>query len=261
AYTKDLTYYVQTDFTQSANAKFIDYAYLNHRFIDEVQLLAGQTKIPFGRQWLTSSSALEFVDRSPTSDAFRPGYDTGLIANGKIAQGLVNYNVGIVGGDGQGTVRASNDNAFVSRITVNPLGDLPYGEADLAPTEKPLVSVGANYFYDILQATRTGATTTLETNNLNFAQPRNRATLVSGGWLNRGLNLFTRTEKLSINTYGIDAAVKWMGLYATGEYLAGKAEGSASHRELRAHGFYAQAGYCIIPKTLEAAFRYSWLDP
>src|SRR6266567_1380274 len=181
AYTKDLTYYVQTDFTQSANAKFIDYAYFNYKIANELQVLAGQTKIPFGRQWLTSSSALQFVDRSPTSDAFRPGYDTGVILNGKIAGGLVNYNLGIVGGDGQGIVRATNDNAYAARVTVNPLGDMPYGEADLDRIEKPLLSFGANYFYDVLQATRSGATTTLETNNLNFAQPRNGATLVSGG--------------------------------------------------------------------------------
>jgi phosphate-selective porin OprO and OprP len=261
AYNKDLTYYVQTDFTQSTNTKFIDYAYLNYRFMDEIQVLGGQTKIPFGRQWLTSSGAQEFVDRSPVSDAFRPGYDIGVILNGKIAQGLVNYSIGIVGGDGQGTVRTSNDNAFVSRITVNPLGDMPYGEADLTPTEKPLFSVGANYFYDILQATRTGATTTLETNNLNFAQPRNRATFVSGGWLNRDLNLFTISENLNINTWGVDTAFKWQGIYATGEYLWGQAEGDISGKEVRAQGYYVQAGYCIIPKTFELAMRYSWMDP
>lgn len=261
AYTKDLTYYIQTDFTQSSTAKFIEYAYINYRFLDELQLQAGQTKIPFGRQWLNSSGALEFVDRSPVSDAFRPGYDTGVYLNGKVGKGLFNYNLGIVGGDGQGVVRASNDNAFAARITVNPLGDLPYGEADLEQTERPLVSLGANYFYDVLQATRTGTTTALETNNINFAQGRNRVTLVSGGWLNRGLNLFTQTEKLNINTYGFDAAFKWQGIYALGEFLVGRAEGDRSHTELRAHGFYAQAGYCFIPKTAEVAFRYSWMDP
>jgi len=261
AYSKDLTYYLQTDFTQSSNSKFIDYAYLNYRFMDEVQVLGGQTKIPFGRQWLNSSAALEFVDRSPVSDAFRPGYDTGVYLNGKIAKGLVNYNVGVVGGDGQGVVRASNDNAFAARITVNPFGDVPYTEADLGPSEKPLLSVGANYFYDVLQATRSGSTTTLETNNLNFAQPRNSATLYAGGWLNRGLNTFTKTEKLNINTYGFDAAFKWQGAFAIAEYLLGQAEGEDTGKLLRAQGFFIQTGYCIIPKKLEASFRYSWLDP
>lgn len=93
----------------------------------------------------------------------------------------------IVGGDGQSIVRGANDNAFVTRLTFNPFGDMPYSEADLDQSKKLLLSVGANYFYDELQATRTGAATTLETNNLNFAQPRNRVTLVSGVWLNRGL--------------------------------------------------------------------------
>jgi phosphate-selective porin len=261
AYIKDLTYLVQTDFTQSSNTRFIDYAYLNYRFLDEVQILAGQNKIPFGRQWLNSSGTLQFVDRSPVSDSFRPGYDTGAVLNGKIAAGLVNYNLGIVGGAGQGTIRTSNDNAFVGRVTVNPFGDMPYTEADLDQSEKPLLSVGASYFYDILQANRAGTATTLETNNLNFAQPRNGATLVSGGWLNRGLGTFTQTEKLDIHTYGFDAAFKWQGAYAIGEYLLGQAEGSSSGKLLRAHGFFAQAGYCIIPKKLETAVRYSWLDP
>jgi hypothetical protein len=261
AYTKDLTYYVQTDLTQSSNNKFIDYAWLNYRFMDEIQILGGQTKIPFGRQWLTSSGALEFVDRSPVSDAFRPGYDTGVYLSGRIAKGLVNYNLGLMGGDGQGVTRTSNDNAWVARLTVNPLGDLPYGEADLTPTEKPLFSIGADYYYDVLQATRTGAVTTLETNNLNFAQPRNRATLYAGGWLNRDLNLFTVSEKLNISTWSLDAAFKWMGLYATGEYFWGQAVGNRTGKEVRAQGYYLQTGYCIIPQTLEASFRYSWYDP
>ena len=67
AYTKDLTYLLQVDATQTsstpssgtgnAGAKFIDHAYLNYRVIDEFQVLAGQTKVPFGRQWLTSSGS------------------------------------------------------------------------------------------------------------------------------------------------------------------------------------------------------------
>ena len=34
----------------------------------------------------------------------------------------------------------------------------------------------------------------------------------------------------------------------------------ADYKEVT-QGFYAQAGYCIIPKTLEVAFRHSYLDP
>ncbi|HEY3309670.1 MAG TPA: hypothetical protein VGJ93_14550 [Desulfuromonadaceae bacterium] len=38
-------------------------------------------------------------------------------------------------------------------------------------------------------------------------------------------------------------------------------EGKTSGRLLRAHGFYAQTGYLVIPKHLELAIRYSWMDP
>ena len=267
AYTKDLTYLLQVDATQTsstpssgtgnAGAKFIDHAYLNYRVIDEFQVLAGQTKVPFGRQWLTSSGALSFVDRSPASDAFRPGYDIGVKLNGKIAKGLVNYDLGTYGGKGQGITSGTNDNSFAARVAVNPLGELAYSEADLDTTCRPLFSVGANYFYDVVQYTRgaTAAASTFETTNLNF--------MSSNGWLTAG-NAFTRgiqTEKVNVNLYGVDAAVKWMGAYAVAEYLLGQAEGDRSGALLRAQGYFIQAGYCVLPKKLEVAARWSYVDP
>jgi phosphate-selective porin OprO/OprP len=267
AYTKDLTYLLQVDATQTsstpssgtgnAGAKFIDHAYMNYRLIDEFQVLVGQTKVPFGRQWLTSSGALSFVDRSPTSDAFRPGYDIGVKLHGKIAKGLVNYDLGGYGGKGQGIPSSNNDNSFAARIAVNPLGDLPYSEADLDTTAKPLFSVGTNYFYDRVQYTRgaTAAASTFETTNLNF--------MSSNGWLTAG-NAFNRgiqSEKVDVNLYGVDAAFKWMGVYAVAEYLLGQAEGDSSGALLRAQGYFLQAGYCVVPKTLEVAARWSYVDP
>ncbi|HEY6007504.1 MAG TPA: porin [Geobacteraceae bacterium] len=259
AYTKDLTYLLQVDFTQGSSSKLLEHAYFNYRFLDEVQILAGQTKIPFGRQWLNSSGALQFVDRSAASDAFRPGYDAGAKLSGDLLGGLTTYEFGVYGGAGQSTVRTSNDNAIAARVTVNPFGKMSYTEADLDTVAKPLLSVGANYFGDTLKANRSSATatppntTTLETNNLNFAG--------TSGWLGKGLNTFTASEKLDINTWGVDAAFKWMGISALGEYLVAQADGATSGKHLRAHGFFAQAGYCIIPKTLEVALRYSYVDP
>jgi len=270
AYTKDLTYLLQVDFTQGSSSKLLDHAYFNYRLLDEVQILAGQTKIPFGRQWLNSSGAQQFVDRSAVSDAFRPGYDAGVKLNGDLFAGLATYEFGVYGGAGQSTVRTSSDNAIAARATVNPFGKMAYSEADLDQSTKPLLSVGANYFGDTLKATFTpavandpatianetkAASTTLETNNLNFTG--------TSGWLTSTAitSKFTATEKLNVDLYGFDAAFKWMGFSAQGEYLLGQAVGATSGKILRAQGFYAQAGYCIIPKTLEAAIRYSYLDP
>ena len=257
AYTKDLTYLLQVDFTQGSSSKLLEHAYFNYRLLDEVQLLAGQTKIPFGRQWLNSSGGQQFVDRSTASDMFRPGYDAGVKLNGDLLGGLTTYEFGVYGGVGQSTVRAasSNDNAIAARVTVNPFGKMAYSESDLDNSPKPLLSIGANYFGDTLKATRTGTTTTLETNNLNFAG--------TSGWLGKGLSSrFTSSQKIDVDTYGFDAAFKWQGFSAQGEYLLGQANGRGAKGEiLRAQGFFGQAGYCIIPKTLEVAFRYSFVDP
>jgi len=267
AYTKDLTYLLQTDMTATsttpssgtgnAGAKFIDHAYLNYRLIDEVQLLAGQTKVPFGRQWLTSSGNLSFIDRSPVSDAFRPGYDIGVKLHGKIAKGLITYDFGGYGGKGQGILSGTNDNSFAARLTVNPLGELPYNEADLETTGKPLVSVGANYFYDRFQFTRgaNAGASTFESTNQNF--------MSGSGWLtaSRAFTQGIQNEKVEAQLIGIDAAFKWLGSYTVAEYFFGQAEGDQSGALLRAHGFFVQSGYCVIPKKLEVAARYSYFDP
>jgi phosphate-selective porin OprO/OprP len=253
AYTKDLTYKVQVNFVEGGSNKLLEDAALNYKFIKEAQLQVGQEKVPFARQELTSSGAQQFVDRSSATDAFKPGRDIGAMLHGSLFEGILGYNLGWYGGAGQSVLRSSNNNALAARIAVNPLGEMKYSEADLDNSQKPLVSFGANYFGDSLKATRVGTATTLETNNLGFAG--------SNGWLGKSRNWFTATEKLSINTFGLDGAFKWQGFSAQGEYFIGQAEGDITNKLLRGQGFYAQMGYFIIPKHLEVAARYSYVDP
>ncbi|HLO24881.1 MAG TPA: porin [Geobacteraceae bacterium] len=255
AYSKDLTYKLQLNFAEinnptSSNGKLLEETYMNYRIIDEAQLRFGQDKVPFARQEITSTSAQQFVDRSVVTDAFKPGYDTGLMLHGKISNGLVNYNAGVYGGAGQDTWRTSNDNAFAARIAVNPFGDMKYSESDVEYSEKPLLSVGTNYFFDTL---KNG-----ETNNINFAGSKGWVGI--GGPLMPAAGRFAAAEKINFNTFGFDTAFKWKGLSVQGEYFIGQADGQTSNNTLRAQGFYAQAGYFIIPKQLELAARYSYLD-
>lgn len=250
AYSKDLTYLLQTDFTQSGSSKLLEHAYFNYRLQDELQILAGQTKVPFGRQWLNSSGALQFVDRSITSDTFRPGYDTGMKLSGYIMKGLLTYDLGIYGGAGQSTTRTSSENAYAGRVMVNPFGNMAYGESDLDNSAKPLLSIGANFYGNTLKKT---TATSFETNNIALAG--------SSGWLGKGISTFATGERVDISTWGADAAFKWQGVFAEAEYLAGEAEGGRSGKHLRANGFYGQVGYCVIPKKLELALRYSFVEP
>lgn len=254
SFTPDLTYKLQLNITQGnvlSTGKEIEEAYVNYRLIDEAQIRFGQDKVPFARQFIVSSSAQEFVDLSQVTNAFAPGYDFGLVLHGKISDGLLAYNVGAFGGEGQGTVRTTTDTAVVARIAVNPLGDMKYVEADIDYSEKPLASFGANYFHDTVKFN--------DTTNLNLFS--------STGWIGIGSPLmpasakFGATERVAIDTAGFDGAFKWRGFSAQAEYFFGQADGQTTGHTLRAEGFYAQAGYFVIPKVLEIAGRYAYLDP
>lgn len=249
--TPDLTYKLQLNITKGnilSTGQMIEEAYLNYRLLDEAQIRFGQDKVPFARQFMVSSANQQFIDLSHVATAFAPGYDNGAVLHGKIADGLVTYNTGVFGGVGQGTANVTTDNAIVARIAVNPLGDMKYTESDVDYSEKPLVSVGANYYGD--------SAVINVSNNLNMFSK-------TSGWIGLGspLSKLTTSERLNISTVGYDAAFKWRGLYAQGEYFTGRAEGDTSHVTLRAQGAYGQAGYFVIPKQLEIAARYAYLDP
>jgi phosphate-selective porin OprO/OprP len=275
AYTKDLTYGLQLEVRQAGNVKMLQDAFLNYKIIDEAQIKVGQYKTPIFRQELTSDGNLQLVDRSIVVDAFKPTYDIGATLNGKIANGLAYYTVGGFGGAGQTTGRTNNDNLFAARVAVNPLGDMAYSEADLDISKKPLVSIGADYFRNTLSLTTTpsGTTSVSTLNNTNS----NYATASTNGWLglasaygskygknsaNQSIfaNTAAGTDKVDINCVSVDAAFKWMGLSAQAEYVMAQGESQTTGNLLRAQGYYGQVGYMILPK-LEAAFRYSYLDP
>jgi phosphate-selective porin OprO and OprP len=256
AYSPDLTYKLSINFANIAggttsNGGLLEETWINYRLFDEVQFRFGQDKVQFSRQFITPSTAQQFVDQSAVTAAFAPGYDTGLAIHGKIAGGLVNYSIAGLGGVGQNTYRSATDNAFAARMTANPFGDMKYSEADLDSSVKPLWSVGANFYRNTLNPG--------ESNNLGFTK--------TAGWYGIGNPLtpaaqrISTTEAIDFNTFGVDTAFKWQGLSVTGEYFKGFAEGNSTKRSLVAEGFYGQVGYFVIPKKLELAYRYSYLDP
>jgi phosphate-selective porin OprO/OprP len=264
AFTKDLTYKLQIEFTQAGNARLLEDAWMNYKILDEAQIRGGQDKVPFSRQWLNSAWALEFIDRSNASDTFYAGRDLGVMLHGKIpvsCNGNFTYIVGGYGGAGQSILSTNNDNALAARVVFNPLGEVPYVEGDIDVSEKPLVAVGADYYRNTFQrGTNTNGFTTNNvqfiSGNLPFTNPS-----VPQGWLGNGSTTFNSTEKVTVNTFSADVAFKWLGLYVQGEYYYGQGEGETSDKFLRAMGGYGQIGYMILPKHLEAAYRFSIVDP
>jgi phosphate-selective porin OprO/OprP len=240
AYSKDLTYKLEADFRQLAQGAnnstaggLLD-AYLNYKFMDEVQLLVGQTKARNTRSYLISDGALMFVDRAPYIGKLSHGYDIGAMLHGKIAKGLVEYSIEGSNGDGQTNAVANNNNMFSTRVVVNPFGTMSNDEPDLAISKKPLLSIGADY----LNNTVTNASTA------GYAK-----TFPPAG-----------TSKNEFNNYGVDAQFKWMGvsLMAEGDFV--QYQNNATSITQCAVGYLGQVGYMITPE-LGLAVRYSVYDP
>jgi phosphate-selective porin OprO/OprP len=255
AFTKDLTYRVQVDLAKSGTAQMVDDAWIGYRFANEAQLQAGQFKMPFSRGELTSDGALQFVDRSNAVDSFKPSYDVGAMFHGKAAGGKLAYNAGLFNGTGQSGTRTTNSGAWAARFVFNPFGEMRYSEADLESTPDPLLALGAGYFANTLK--RNGNATFLDTTT--STPPYAGAS----GWLGKAAAtaIFDNTERIDVGTYGFDAAFKWRGFSAAGEYFGGKAEGRNTGRSVNSRGYYAQMGYFLLPKHLEVAARYSSVDP
>jgi phosphate-selective porin OprO/OprP len=256
AFTRDLTYRVQVDLAKSGTAQMTDDAWINYRFVDEAQIQAGQFKIPFSRQELTSDGALQFVDRANAVDAFKPSYDVGAMAQGKVAGGMLAWNAGLFNGTGQSGTRTTDSGAWAARVVFSPFGEVRYSEADLENSPSPLLSLGAAYFANTLK--RNGNATFLDTTSTT---PPYAGT---GGWLGKAAAntaIFDNTERVEVGSYGFDAAFKWRGFSAQGEYFGGKADGKRTGYTVHSRGCYAQAGYFLLPKRFEVAARYSSVDP
>jgi phosphate-selective porin OprO and OprP len=263
AYGKDLTYKVQynlaanADSQSGSNGNLLE-CFLNYKPIEEFQIEAGQDEVPFTRQEINSSGALEFVDRSIATNTFKPTYDIGINLHGKIAKGLVEYNAGIWNGTGQNTPRSTNTPAFNARIAFSPFGEVPYSEGDFEQTPTPRVTVGGAYFLNTLRlSTTAGGAASLEK---SFGDGYRN----SSGWLGKGFSTLATagvSETLAIQQVETDLAFRWLGASVEAEYFLGQAEGNITGKELRAHGFYAQAGYFIIPQHLQVAARYNYVDP
>ena len=262
AYSKDLTYKVQYNLaanqdSQSGSDGRLLEAFMNYKLADEFQIEAGQDIVPWGRQIIISSGAYEFVDRSFAENAFIPSYDIGLNLHGNIAKGIGEYSVGLWNGTGQNTPRGTNTPAFNARLAFNPLGAVAYSEGDFDRTPTPRIAIGGAYFRNTLRLDDTNGTAVMEK---NFGDGYRS----SGGWLGKGFSTLATNgvnETLAIQQAEADLAFRWMGASVDAEYFLGQAEGNTTGKELRAHGFYAQAGYFVIPQHLQLAVRYNYLDP
>lgn len=246
-FSKDLFYKFQSDFG-SGDGELLD-AYAGYEFADPFALTLGQYKPPQSRQELTSSGSQLFVDRSLANETFNLGRDIGLTASGQFADHRVEYMVGVFNGNGPNQGNAGNEHMIAGRIDVNPLGAFKMDEAGW-PEEKPLLNIGASYAREKMTASDAG-----EINGDNDVL--DKALDIDG--IGEAAFAAAFGDELEWNVYTANLHLKWLGATLGAEYYRLNAEPDAGS-DWDADGYYVQAGYQVIPKTLEVAARYSAIE-
>lgn len=140
-------YEVYTEFA-GGNAKLLD-AYTTYKFGDYLKITAGQFKVPFSLESLTSDSQLEFIDRSQVVEALaarskdvignQNGRDLGAQISGSLLKlddhYLFDYYFGVFNGAGYDVTTDNNKQKDIAaRLVIRPIkgfeigGDLYHGQ-------------------------------------------------------------------------------------------------------------------------------------
>jgi len=272
-YYPGLTYMLQVDFTGSSGDIIRD-VFLDYLPIPDIGGRVGQFKTQYARQEITSSGKQQFVDRSIATNAMRLERQPGAILYGTQFDQKLEYYGGVYNGSGRNKANPDINLAYLTRVAFNPFGPMPYEESDVTYTESPLAAIGGAYVYNKVRLDEITTAARLD--------PADPTKVIAGGTVSQQAPIlrtvqpsFRNVQNIgragaAFNQFEVDGAFRWRGLSAAAEYfyanvdadrIVSAAPFAPSPGGFNAKGWYAQAGYFLIPKKFEAAFRWSELDP
>jgi hypothetical protein len=112
------SYFVQTNFVRSPS--FLETRF-TYSVAPEFTVDAGVYKPPFSKEFLTSESAIDFVNRSQAVSQLSPGRQIGMQARGRLADKMVSYAVGMFNGNPfTSNINDNNDFIYLARLALFP---------------------------------------------------------------------------------------------------------------------------------------------
>lgn len=272
-YSKDLTYLVEL--CQDAPSGYdtrLAWAYLDYRFADELHFRVGKFKMASTRANTTGHANLQLISRPMVDAVFGAGFGMGVRFWGQLFDQKLDWYFDVVNSMSQGenfgggrTITADpaeldGNPAIAFRLVWHALAENGAkdfaSQSDIEMHETPALDIGFHYLFNDDQGD-------LATTRIPFP----RRTLLPGGF---GL---TTTNGMQINQFGFDAAFKYMGFSATGEYVLRMVDPRRAGRvpftpwwllttddsTTVQHGAYVQLGYFLpipgLENKLEAVAR------
>lgn len=244
-----LTYYIQLAFSNQdmepdLRSPLRD-AYFTWTLARDAKLRVGQMKVPFDRQRVNSSSALQMADRSMVVGELNLDRDVGLQLFSKDLLGLggkLGYSLGVFGGDGRNRLAEAFGLLYAARLELRPMGGFEDTvEADIERAHAPKLAVGIAFAY-----------------NQNTDRPRSTT------------GVPYEDARFDYVHAGADAIFKWRGFSAQAEALLRRADKnsrigavdgeSETFYSRSAWGAFVQVGQ-MVTEHAEVCARYGYLEP
>lgn len=245
--SKKFGYKLQGDVSSGFKTEEI---FINYKVAAPLIVQFGQFKPPQARQELTGSGRQLFTERSLANDTFNLDRDQGIQAAGTFAGKLIDYRIGVFNGNGPNVSNPDDNNMIAGRIDVNPLGSYKLDEAGWT-SDKPLLNIGGSFAREKVTGVDVGNKFSTDNDVLDVA-----------------LNLDSLTATTFTTAYGNDLTwllwtantnATWLGATLAAEYYHLNANPQLG-ADWDADGYYLQAGYQVIPQTLELAVRYTAVE-
>jgi hypothetical protein len=199
------------------------------------RLRIGQMKVPFDRQRVTSSSSLQFPERSGVVNELTLDRDLGVVAFSTSLFDQFSYQVGIFGGDGRNRLNVDDGLLATARVQWTPLGrfDDDHVEGDVKNDERARLATAVAVGF-------------------NKASPRARSTL--GAFrLDDRVDYLHGTADVLFKRSGLSVLVQGLGRVAT----ATQNEGARARSAL---GAFAQVGL-MVSEHAELVGRAGHVEP
>jgi phosphate-selective porin OprO/OprP len=276
AFHPNITYKFEGDFYGSNDGGFtVTDAWIGYKWTDLFRVRAGSYKAPFAKTELASDTGLVFMERPEVLAPFDPVRSIGVSLFGDIVKDQWGYEVMINNGSSANTLRrpdtvglsANLDNrmGFYARTQFAGNGKISdfADEPDLRKDNNDFIwLVGGAAGYESQNAT-------------NNAFPSPQTSLPLNGLSSDDSAGFVRSTALNGDIFRatLDWSAKWRGAsFITSAYFqqVNQNEGNTSSSSASSvsfgpygsdktsffqHGYYAQAGYFVIPEKLELAAR------
>jgi hypothetical protein len=226
--------------------------YFTVAYQKEIAPRVGQWKVPYNREELNSSVALQFVERSIVNDEFGLGRDRGVAVLGGLgANNNFSYTLGIFNGDGRNGTSVDSNLLYAGRIQFGIGGNDPKFDAgnqfatakayDIVPNyaKSPTFVIGA-------------AAATIPGLDCERKTP-------DGGACARVAELGFPQSDFTQITGDISFKMPWFNI--EGEYDGRWLSPETGDQDTAYdQGFRVQAGAFLVPKIVEVAGRFAYID-